>query len=140
MKKQVKVLLILILIASKSISQNSKLKDSVTCIPNEQLRRAVALIEKSKVMETELNLYRLKDSNFQNLIFIKDSTIAMHILNENRIQELADNRRKMIENMNHQVRNLNYAMDEQDKLLRRQKLKKWLVGLLGLGLGIFIAQ
>jgi hypothetical protein len=98
------------------------------------------LIEKSKVMETELNLYRLKDSNFQNLIFIKDSTIAMHILNENRIQELADNRRKMIENMNHQVRNLNYAMDEQDKLLRRQKLKKWLVGLLGLGLGIFIAQ
>ena len=91
-------------------------------------------------METELNLYRLKDSNFQNLIFIKDSTIAMHILNENRIQELADNRRKMIENMNHQVRNLNYAMDEQDKLLRRQKLKKWLVGLLGLGLGIFIAQ
>lgn len=91
-------------------------------------------------METELNLYRLKDSNFQNLIFIKDSTIATHILNENRIQELADNRRKMIENMNHQVRNLNYAMDEQDKLLRRQKLKKWLVGLLGLGLGIFIAQ
>lgn len=91
-------------------------------------------------METELNLYKLKDSNYQNLIFVKDSTIATHILNENRLQEISDNRRKMLENMNHQVRNLNFRMDEQDKLLSRQKFKKWLVGLLGLGLGIFIAR
>ena len=58
---------------SKSISQN--LNDSVTCIPNTQLRLAINLIEKGKVTQEELDSTKQLVNYLNKRITTKDSLL-----------------------------------------------------------------
>ena len=60
----------------KGISQN--LNDSVTCIPNYQLRKAINLIEKGKVTQEELDSTKQLVIYLNKRITTKDSIILRY--------------------------------------------------------------
>lgn len=60
---------------SKSISQISLSKDSVTCLPNSQLRVAIKKLEKCKYIEDELWLTQRSNDILKIRLNTKDSII-----------------------------------------------------------------
>lgn len=118
-----------------SISQTSSSKDSSTSIPNAQLKKAINLIEKGKVVQEELDLTKQQVENL-NIALLNDKLLIAEYhtkdsLNNKIIQALR------ISNANHRsmVVNLEDALTIQKKVTRKQKFKKWLTLVLGIGIG-----
>jgi hypothetical protein len=65
---------ITILIAFRGISQTSN--DSVTCIPNSQLKLAIVKIEQGKLVKQELDLTNEKVNLLEGRLVLKDSVIT----------------------------------------------------------------
>lgn len=85
-----------------AVSQNSK-KDSVTCIPNVQLRTALRLIEKGKFAEQQL---QVADSNIfilETRISNKDQIILKFDTLENQYKTLVANAEARVKNAEEKV-------------------------------------
>jgi hypothetical protein len=126
------------LIALSSISQTSN--DSLICIPNSQLKKAIVLIEKGKVVEYELSITKDKIDIFQNIIKVKDSVIKIYQDKEVGYKNIVQNQTNIISSSNQIITNLEKNVKLNAKLIRRQKYKKWIVGIIGIGIGIFITK
>ncbi len=61
---------------SKAISQTSQSKDSVTCLPNSELRAAIKEIEKGKIYLEENGLLKQNNQILLDRIKTKDSVIV----------------------------------------------------------------
>jgi hypothetical protein len=127
---------ITILIALPGISQTSN--DSVTCIPNYQLKIAIVKIEQGKLIKEELNYVNEKVKLLEERIFLKDSIITF--LREKDVlyskmmwsyDDSIDNYKKIIDNLQEQYK-------IQRSISRRQKLAKWGTFIAGLGGGYLI--
>jgi NAD+--asparagine ADP-ribosyltransferase len=138
MKRQIILLITTTLIALSSISQTSN--DSVICIPNSQLKKAITIIEKSKVTEEELSLSKVKLSIFQTSLSVKDSLISVYKSKEIDYKNILQNQTNAITLSNRIITNLEKNIEINAKLIRRQKTKKWIVGLLGIGIGIILTK
>jgi len=135
MKKQISLLITLLLIALSSISQ---IYSDSTIISNKQLLKAITLIEKGKVdiKQIELNneLINLMQITLQN----KDSIIA---LQSKRIQTgdfLYNNLKKSYTNMETIATNNQMNYKAQIKITRKTKAKAYILIILGLGVGYLI--
>lgn len=126
------------LIALSSISQTSN--DSLICIPNSQLKKAIVLIERAKVVEYELSITKNKIDIFQNTIKVKDSIIKIYQDKEIAYKNILQSQTNIISSSNQIITNLEKNVQLQAKLTRRQKYKKWVVGIIGIGIGIFITK
>lgn len=127
---------ITILIAFRGISQTSN--DSVTCIPNSQLKLAIVKIEQGKLVKQELDLTNEKVKLLEGRIVLKDSIITFlrekDALNNKMMwsyDDTIDNYKKVIENLEQK-----YKL--QRSVSRRQKLAKWGTFIAGLGGGFLI--
>lgn len=138
MKKLIITLIILILWTSKGISQN--LSDSVTCIPNVQLRKAINIIESGKIVIKELDLVNEKYVLLEYRIFVKDSIINQYINKEVYWNKIESNYKTQIENYKRYTTNSQNIFQEQRKKIRNLQLKKWLGILAGVGIGYVIAK
>ncbi len=123
---------------SKGISQNYK--DSVTCIPNTQLRKAINLIENGKVLKKELELVTERTVVLEYRISTKDSIITEYLKKENNWEKLDANYKKQLSNYDNYAKNTQRIFEEQRKQIRGLKFKKWLGILAGFGIGYVIAK
>lgn len=128
--------IITILTAFRGISQTSN--DSVTCLPNSQLKAAIVKIEQGKIVKQELDLTNQKVNLLEGRIVLKDSIITFlrekDALNNKMMwsfEDTIDNYKKVIENLEQK-----YKL--QRSVSRRQKLAKWGTFIAGLGGGYLI--
>ena len=123
---------------SKGISQNST--DSVTCIHNSQLRRAITIIENGKVVKQELELTKERSVWLEYRISTKDSVISQYQQKEDNWKKIDANYKSRINNYQQYTKNTQKIFEEQRKQIRGLKFKKWLGILTGFGIGYVIAK
>jgi parvulin-like peptidyl-prolyl isomerase len=122
--KTLAALIITLLTAYAGISQTSS-SDSVTCIPNSQLRAAVKRNEEFKILKEEFNLFKTKYSFLELRLLLKDSTINKMIqLDSNRVETIRSLDRQ-VENLNQQNQLLTRSVTLYKKEIRRTKWKIW---------------
>ena len=132
------MLLITLLTAYQGISQTSN--DSVTCLPNAQLKQAINLIEKGKVVEEELVATKELLKNSETRLSLKDSIIRKYQLSEKEYKSLVTNFEQNLNNDKRIIYNLETQIKLSKKIARRQKLSKYIVGILGVSIGYLIAK
>ena len=132
------MLLITLLTAYQGISQTSS--DSVTCLPNAQLKKAINLIEKGKVVEEELVATKELLKNSETRLSLKDSIIRKYQLSEKEYKSLVTNFEQNLNNDKRIIYNLETQIKLSKKIARRQKLSKYIVGILGVSIGYLIAK
>ena len=116
--------MILILFKFQAISQIAS--DSVTCIPNIQLRKAINLIEKGKVVEEELKLTKEREKYLENRLVIKDSIIYHYATKEQYFKKLDSNYQIELGNLKQVVFNDKLIYNLQSSKIIGLKRKKWL--------------
>ena len=132
------MLLITLLTAYQGISQTSS--DSVTCLPNAQLKKAINLIEKGKVVEEELVATKELLKNSETRLSLKDSIIRKYQLSEKEYKSLVTNFEQNLNNDKRIIYNLETQIKLSKKIARRQKLSKYIVGILGVSIGYLISK
>jgi hypothetical protein len=137
MKKLLITLATTILIASQAISQTSS-KDSVTCIPNSQLKKAIELIEKSRVHEEEIENLKQTMNLFRKSVINKDSIITIMSGREIEYRTIMTNQSKQITNSHVLVNNLERNIEVRNKFYKSQKKKSAITALVGIVLAFFI--
>ena len=130
--------MILVLMTSKGISQNSN--DSVTCIPNYQLRKAINLIEQSKVIKEELDSTQKLVEYLNKRITTKDSLLFRYGQKDQYWKKIDGVNKEKIGNLNKVVDNQNKVINIQSKAIRRGKFGKIALLLLGFSTGIIISK
>jgi hypothetical protein len=128
----------LVLWTSKGITQNSN--DSLTCIPNVQLRKAINLIENGKVLAQELEITKERSIILEFRISTKDSVISQYQQKEVSWKKIDANYKLELVNYQEYSRNTQRIFEEQRKQIRGLKFKKWLGILAGIGIGYVIAK
>jgi len=123
---------------SKGISQNSN--DSVTSIPNYQLRKAINLIEKGKVTQEELDSTKQLVVYLNNRIEKKDSILMLYGQRDLNWKSIDGINKEKIGNLNKVITNSNKIIDIQAKSIRRGKFGKIALLVLGFGAGIIIGN
>jgi hypothetical protein len=127
---------ITILIAFRGISQTSN--DSVTCIPNSQLKLAIVKIEQGKLVKQELDLTNEKVNLLEGRLVLKDSVITFLKEKDALNNKMMWSYEATIANYKTIVDNLDQKYKLQRSIARRQKLAKWGTFIAGLGGGFLI--
>jgi hypothetical protein len=130
--------MILVLMTSKGISQNSN--DSVTCIPNYQLRNAINLIEQGKVAQEELDSTKQLVVYLNKRITTKDSILLRYGQKDQYWKKIDGVNKEKIGNLNQVIDNQNKVIGIQSKSIRRGKIGKFAMLALGFGAGIIISK
>lgn len=120
----------------KGISQTAS--DSTTAIPNYQLRKAINLIEKGKLVQQELYLTKEKVSLLDERIVKKDSIIYNFRLKEVGWNKIFKNYQQESKNCREYQTNTQAIFEKQELSVKRNKRYKWVFLALGLGLGLVI--
>lgn len=129
----------MILLQSSSISQTSK-DSALIPIPAYQLKKAINLIEKGKVVEQELNLSNQKILLMDESLKKKDLIISEYSTKDTISQKAIYGYKKMVDNLEVSLANAK-AINTIDKIKnRKQKLKKWYSLIIGVGIGYLIAK
>lgn len=128
----------LVLMTSKGISQN--LNDSVTCIPNEQLRKAINLIEQGKITKEELDSTKQLVLYLNKRIDTKDSILIRYGQKDQYWKKIDGVNKEKIGNLNQVISNQNKVIEIKDSTIRKQKKIGIMKLLLGVALGFFIAK
>ncbi len=128
----------LVLMTSKGISQNSN--DSVTCIPNYQLRKAINLIEQGKVAQEELDSTKQLVVYLNKRINTKDSILLRYGQKDQYWKKIDGVNKEKISNLNQVIDNQNKVIGIQSRSIRRGKIGKVAMLMLGLGTGFLISK
>ncbi len=128
----------LVLMTSKGISQNSN--DSVTCIPNYQLRKAINLIEQGKVAQEELDSTKQLVVYLNKRINTKDSILLRYGQKDQYWKKIDGVNKEKIGNLNQVIDNQNKVIGIQSRSIKRGKLGKVAMLMLGLGTGFLISK
>jgi hypothetical protein len=123
---------------SKGISQN--LNDSVTCIPNYQLRLAINIIEKGKITQEELDSTKKLVTYLSTRIVKKDSILMLYSQRDINWKNIDDINKQKISNLNQVINNSNIIIDIQGKSIRKSKIQKIALLIIGFAAGIFISH
>ena len=116
-------------------------KDTITCLPNSQLRSVIKEIEKSKIIKEELDFTKTSVSILQNRIKIKDSVIGIYIIKDSLYEKRNLNSELAIQNLNKQIENHKQIDSVYKNIVRKQKIVNMIGGAVAgfvLGLVTFI--
>ena len=139
MKRLTLILTILVLSKFQAISQiASTSSDSVTCIPNAQLKQAINLIEKGKVAQNELNLTKSKITLLESRISTKDSIISKFEFKERVWKDVENTYKQSLKNCDNYMENSQKIFEKQRSIIRFNKWGKWLFLGLGVGAGMML--
>ena len=128
--------IITILTAFRGISQTSN--DSVTCLPNSQLKAAIVKIEQGKLVKEELDLTNQKVNLLEGRIVLKDSVITFLKEKNALYDKMMWSYESSIDNYKKIIDNLDQKYKLQRTIAKRQKLAKWGTFIAGLGGGFLI--
>jgi hypothetical protein len=135
MKKQVILLIITILIALSSISQNTT--DTIK-LPSNTLLNVIDALERGKVADQELILTKNKVEILQSKIAFKDSIIVAYIGKDSVNVNMVKAYHGLVVNYQATIKNMEESFIYKEKIIRRQKTAKWLTLAAGLTAGYFI--
>jgi hypothetical protein len=131
--------IVLILINSKGISQNSN-DDTTICIPKLEIQRAINIIETGKIANEELKITKAKVVALEDLIINKDSII-------NKLRTNIDEYKRIVQNYSQTEHNSNIIISNQIKLqevtlakYKKQRFGKWVTLILGASIGFLISK
>ena len=116
----------------KSISQTS---DSVTCIPNRELKIAIKKIEICKIIQEELDLTKVSVALLKDRIKVKDSIIKNYDLVEDEYEKKIKIYDSSISNLNLQVANQKSITNVYRAI---SKKNKYIYGFGGLVIGVIV--
>jgi len=116
----------------KSISQTS---DSVTCIPNKELKIAIKKIEICKIIQEELDLTKVSVALLKDRIKVKDSIIKNYDLVEDEYEKKIKIYDSSISNLNLQVANQKSITNVYRAI---SKKNKYIYGFGGLVIGVIV--
>lgn len=122
----------LALMSSKGISQN--LNDSVTCIPNTQLRKAINLIEKGKIVQEELDSTKQLVLYLNKRIDTKDSILIRYGQKDQYWKKIDGVNKDKISNLNKVIDNQNKVIEIHTSTIKKQKK----IGLIKIGFGVIL--
>ena len=132
-------MIVLILINSKGISQNSN-DDTTICIPKLEIQRAINIIETGKIANEELKITKAKIVALEDLIINKDSII-------NKLQTNIVEYKRIVQNYSQMEHNSNIIISNQIKLqevtlakYKKQRFGKWVTLILGASIGFLISK
>lgn len=128
---------ILLLIVLDGISQTSK--DTV-CLPIEQVKKAISIIEVGKVHQEELILTKKALQIADSRILLKDSIINLYIQSDKFYKEIIEGYKKNISNSDQIIDSLEKSLTLERRRSRWQKLTKWLTAVGGITFGILISK
>lgn len=111
------------LIAFVSTSQTSA--DTV-CLPLEQAKAAINIIEKGKVVQQELALTRKSLTVAEDRIKVKDSTIKQFLIKEAAYLGAVNNLKATIANNDKIIENLEKTITLERKNARGKNVWKWI--------------
>jgi|JI6StandDraft_1071083.scaffolds.fasta_scaffold280000_2 hypothetical protein len=137
MKKLLVVLPILLLIVLEGTSQTSK--DTVH-LPIEQVKKAISIIEVSKVQQEELVLTKKALQVAENRLVLKDSVIYYNSLKDKMYLSIIDGYKKNLSNSDQIISNLEHNIKVEQRNTRVQKVYKWIALAGGLTAGFFISK
>ena len=125
---------------SKGISQTvlTSDKDSITCIPTIQLKKAINIIEQAKVMKEELYFKNHKIFSMDSLLRIKDQKVSEYQRKDSTNARIILAYKDIVSNLNKTVANGDLAYAGINMKLAKEKTKKWATLLLGVGVGFLI--
>ena len=125
---------------SKGISQTvlTSDKDSITCIPTIQLKKAINIIEQAKVMKEELYLKNHKIFSMDSLLRIKDQKVSEYQRKDSTNARIILAYKDIVSNLNKTVANGDLAYAGLNMKLAKEKTKKWATLVLGVGVGFLI--
>ena len=129
--------MIFLLLTCKGISQIAS-DSSSTLIPNWQLKRAINVIENGKVVKQELLLSKDKIQLQDSLLALKDTSIHRYIIKDSIYTNSINAYRRAVKNFQQSISNSEMVYELQNKKLRREKNKKWLTFIAGIGGGYLI--
>jgi hypothetical protein len=136
--KRFKLLLIVLLVTKLQATSQIVSEDSVTCLPNTQLRKAINIIEHGKVVAKELAIVNQKVTLLEYAVNLKDSTLAQYRIKDNLHNQMVTGYEAAILNYKSILANNEQSLKIQRTMVRRQKLAKWGTFLAGLGGGYLI--
>lgn len=138
MKKQIIVLIVLLPMTLKGISQT--FKDSLVSIPKSKLQKAISIIERSKVTEEELNSYKSMVALYEQRVIKFDSIYKTFRDKEENFNRIFHNQEQRTLNDNIIISNLTTNVSMKDSQLRKQKKSKWVYLSIGAILGFLISK
>lgn len=119
----------------QGISQTS---DSVTCIPNSQLKKAINLIERGKVLEEELVYTKKTLSVLEANAATKDRLILEYAKKDTLSANVIMGYKGAVENYKKSLANAETQYQIQKIQIFRHKLKKWAALAIGFGAGFLV--
>lgn len=131
-------MLIVILVTKLQATSQIASADSVTCLPNTQLRKAINLIEHGKVVAKELAVVKEKVTLLEYAVNLKDSTLAQYRIKDKLHNQMVTGYESAMANYKTIIQNNEQSLKTQRTMIRRQKLAKWGTFLAGLGGGYLI--
>ena len=136
MKKLILILTILVLNNLEGTSQI--VSDSTTAIPNSQLRKAINIIEKGKLVQAELELTKEKVIILEAMIDTKDTIIYNYSLKDVEWNKFYKNYQTESNNNKQYQANTQRIFEKQELTIKRSKKSKYLFLAIGLGLGLYL--
>lgn len=136
MKKQIAIAILLLAIKLPSISQTSN--DSVTCIPNSQLKKAISQIELGKVFKEEAELGRTKIATLEGYVKNRELIIREFQRKDSIASNVISSYEQAVINFQSQLKNAEMMNKIQKKVINRQKFRKILALGIGFGAGFLI--
>jgi hypothetical protein len=130
----------LILMVVMTLKGTSQTLDSVTCIPNTQLRKAINLIEEGKITKQELDSTKELVNYLYKRIDKKDSILIRYGQKDQYWKKIDSVNKGKIKNLNEIITNSNKIIDIQDKTIKKQKKLGIVKLLFGMIIGIFIVN
>jgi hypothetical protein len=103
-----------------------------------QLRKAINLIEKGKLVQTELDFTKEKVGFLEKRIEKKDSIIFNYGLKDIEWNKFYENYKIESRNNKEYQNNTQKIFERQELLIRRNKMTKWFFLFAGVGAGIML--
>jgi len=116
----------------------SQIASDSTKIPNWQLKRAINVIENGKVAKQELFLTKDKVKLQDSLLILKDSTINVYATKDTIYNNSIVAYKRALKNLQQSLNNSEAIVNLQNITIRKEKYKKWITFIAGIGGGYLI--
>ena len=130
----------MVLLTLNATSQTVSTSKDSTTLPNEQLKKAINIIEVAKVQKRELYVIKQKVLQMDSLIVTKDSLIFQLKKKSSYQDSVISGYVSVVGNYKKSLENANEAFELQKSVLKEEKKKKWIALILGVALGKYLIK
>lgn len=129
-------MIILLHLTLSSISQT--VSDSITCLPNSKLRKAIHQIEDCKILKEELNATINTVSILQDKVDLRDNIIKSYEVKDSLSEARILNMQSIISIKDKVVANEKVIESIQSIKIKTLRVNKWIYGGIGVVAGVLV--